>query len=86
MTDFEVKTTTQLIGEVIVNVLGVRAIEVLPSADLREDLGADDLDIVELVISLEDELEIEITDGIEQSWQTVGDIITYVQTHEKYAP
>ena len=66
------------IKDIIVEELGVNADQVTPEAKLIEDLGADSLDAVELVMAIEEEFGIEIPDEEAEKLLAVGDIITYV--------
>lgn len=66
------------ITEIIVEQLGVKAEEVTPEASFVDDLGADSLDTVELVMALEEEFGIEIPDEDAEKIQTVGDAIRYI--------
>ena len=63
----------------IVEQLGISAEEAVVAASFLDDLGADSLDIVELVMSLEEEFDIEIPDEDAEKIQTIGDAITYVK-------
>ncbi len=63
--------------------LGVSESEVVPEAKFIDDLGADSLDIVELVMALEDEYGIEIPDEDAEKIETVGDAIKYIEEHMK---
>ncbi len=67
------------ISEIIVEQLGVKSEEVVPEASFVDDLGADSLDTVELVMALEEEFGIEIPDEDAEKIQTVGDAIKYIQ-------
>lgn len=69
--------------ELIVQQLGVSESEVVPEAKFIDDLGADSLDLVELVMALEDEYGIEIPDEDAEKIVTVGDAIKYIQEHTK---
>jgi acyl carrier protein len=69
------------VKEIIVNELGVEPEKVTPDASFVEDLGADSLDTVELVMAFEEEFGIEIPDEEAEQLQTVGDAIKYVQQH-----
>lgn len=64
---------------VVVEKLGVEADQVTPEARFIEDLGADSLDIVELVMGLEDEFGLEISDEEAENIRTVGDAIKFIQ-------
>lgn len=72
-------TTIEKLTAVVVERLGVSPEEVKPEANFRNDLGADSLDVVELVMELEDEFDIEITDEAAEKLQTVGDVIAYIE-------
>jgi acyl carrier protein len=66
------------IKSIIVEQLGVSLEEVTPQASFIEDLGADSLDIVELIMGLEEEFDIEIPDEDAEKIQTVDDVIKYI--------
>ena len=66
------------IAEIIVEQLGVKPEEVVPEASFVDDLGADSLDTVELVMAFEEEFGAEIPDEDAEKLQTVGDAIKYV--------
>ncbi len=70
--------TMQKITKVIVEKLGVTEDQVKPAAAFVEDLGADSLDQVELVMALEDEFDIEIPDEDAEKLRKVSDVISYV--------
>ena len=65
----------------IVEQLGVSAEEAHLQASFTEDLGADSLDIVELVMSFEETFDIEIPDEDAEKIQTIGDVVAYLQEH-----
>jgi acyl carrier protein len=67
------------VKELIVQQLGVSESEVVPDAKFIDDLGADSLDLVELVMALEDEYGIEIPDEDAEKIVTVGDALKYIQ-------
>lgn len=69
------------VTKIIVDRLGVEETEVTPAASFKEDLGADSLDVVELVMQLEDEFEMEISDEEAEKISTVGDAVTYIESH-----
>jgi acyl carrier protein len=64
---------------IIVDQLGVSLEEVTPTASFIEDLGADSLDIVELIMALEEEYDMEIPDEDAEKIQTVDDVVKYIQ-------
>lgn len=68
------------VTKIIVDRLGVDETEVIPSANFKEDLGADSLDVVELVMQLEDEFEMEISDEDAEKIATVGDAVSYIES------
>lgn len=70
------------VKKIVVDRLGVDEADVKPEASFKEDLDADSLDIVELVMELEDEFNLEISDEDAEKIQTVGDVITYIQSHK----
>ena len=67
------------IGKIIVEQLGVNEDQVKPEAKFIEDLGADSLDTVELVMALEEEFETEIPDEDAEKLQSVGDVIQFIE-------
>jgi acyl carrier protein len=67
------------VSEIIVEQLGVSREEVIPEANFLDDLGADSLDIVELVMAMEEEFDIEIPDDDAEKIQTIGDALRYVK-------
>lgn len=67
------------VKEIIVEQLGVNADEVTLDASFVEDLGADSLDQVELVMAFEEEFKAEIPDEDAEKLKTVGDAVTYIQ-------
>ena len=73
------------VKKIIVEQLGVEADEVTPGASFTEDLGADSLDIVELVMAFEEEFGIEIPDEDAEKIQKVKDAVTYIESHAKPA-
>ncbi len=73
------KTIEQRVKDIIVEQLGVKEDQVTPDAKFIEDLGADSLDTVELVMALEEEFGNEIPDEQAEKLQSVGDVIKYVE-------
>jgi acyl carrier protein len=73
------------VKQIIVEQLGVDEAEVTPTAHFVDDLGADSLDIVELVMAFEEAFEIEIPDEDAEKIQTVKDAVEYIQAHVKPA-
>lgn len=69
------------VKEIVCEQLGVSAEEVTPEASFIEDLGADSLDIVELVMALEEEYEMEISDEDAEKIKTVRDAVDYIDKH-----
>ncbi|HYB74269.1 MAG TPA: acyl carrier protein [Candidatus Sulfotelmatobacter sp.] len=69
------------VKKIIVEQLGVEAEEVTPEAKFIEDLGADSLDTVELIMALEEEFGIEIPDEDAEKIVTVKDAIEYIKSH-----
>ena len=69
----------QKVREIVCEQLGVGEDEVTPDASFIEDLGADSLDIVELVMAMEEEFDIEIPDDDAERIQTIGDAINYLK-------
>jgi len=68
---------------IIVEQLGVDAEEVVTAASFVDDLGADSLDTVELVMALEEEFHLEISDEDAEKIGTVGDAVKYIESHLK---
>ena len=65
--------------ELIADQLGIEADEITENSKFKEDLGADSLDLFELVMALEDEYSVEIPAEDLQSMATVGDVISYLK-------
>lgn len=73
------KSIEQRVKDIIVEQLGVNADQVTAEAKFIEDLGADSLDIVELVMALEEEFGNEIPDEQAEKLLTVGDVVKYIE-------
>ena len=71
------------VKSIIADQLGVSEDEIKMESSFIEDLGADSLDIVELVMAMEEEFEIEIPDEEAENIKAVGDAINYITTHKK---
>ncbi len=69
------------VTEIIVNKLGVRPEEVTPEANFQTDLGADSLDLVELMMDFEDSFKLKISDEESSGLKTVADVIGYLKGH-----
>ncbi len=70
------------VKNVLVEQLGVEEPDVTEEASFQEDLGADSLDLVELIMELEDQFEIKISDDDAQRIQTVGQAVDYISSHQ----
>lgn len=77
------KEITEKVKQIISEQLGVEEAEVTPSASFVDDLGADSLDTVELVMALEEHFDIEIPDEDAEKIRTVQDAIDYIDKHSK---
>jgi acyl carrier protein len=73
------------VKQIIVDQLGVAPEQVTPEASFIDDLGADSLDTVELVMALEEEFDIEIPDEDAEKIQKVKDAVAYIESHAKPA-
>lgn len=71
------------IKDIIVDKLGIDEEKVTPEASFKDDLGADSLDIAELVMELEDEFDMEIPDEEAENINTVGDALNFIDKIEK---
>lgn len=78
-------STEEKVRQIIVEQLGVDEGEVTPTASFIDDLGADSLDTVELVMALEEEFSLEIPDEDAEKITSVGDAIKYIKENAKTA-
>ena len=74
-------STEERVPNIVVDLLGVDVERVVPEARFREDLEADSLDLVELIMAFEEEFGGEITDEDAQKITSVGEAIQYIDTH-----
>jgi acyl carrier protein len=77
------KPIDQKVKDIVVEQLGVNADQVVPEAKFIEDLGADSLDTVELIMALEEEFGIEVPDAEAEKLNSVGDVIRYIEENKK---
>lgn len=75
-------TTYEQVAALIVDRFGVEASSVTPEMSFMDDLGADSLDVVELVMELEDNFGIQISDDDVEDIKTVADIVKYIDSHK----
>ena len=75
--------TAAKVKEIIINELGVDPEKVTPEASFVDDLGADSLDTVELVMAFEEEFTIDIPDEDAEQMRTVGEAVAYIKKHEE---
>ena len=73
--------TFEKVKEIIVEQLGVEGDDVTMEASFIDDLGADSLDIVELIMALEEEFDLEIPDEEAEKIATVGDVVDYIKNN-----
>lgn len=71
------------IKDIVVEQLSVDEDKVTMDASITEDLGADSLDIVDLVMAIEEEFELEIPDDAVEGIKTVGDIVKYIEENQQ---
>ncbi len=67
------------VREIICKQLELEESDVTMETNIKDDLGADSLDLVDLAISLEDEFEVEVPDNILEKFETVGDIVKFIE-------
>lgn len=74
--------TFERVKKIIVDRLGVDESEVTMEASFKDDLGADSLDVVELVMELEDEFDLEISDEDAEKITKVGEVVSYIDSQK----
>ncbi|PCH48150.1 MAG: acyl carrier protein [Hyphomicrobiales bacterium] len=74
--------TSDRVKKIVIDHLGVEADKVTDKASFIDDLGADSLDTVELVMAFEEEFGVEIPDDAAETIQTVGDAVTYLDANK----
>lgn len=67
------------VQQIIVDELGVEASEVSLESSISDDLGADSLDAVELIMAIEDSFDIKVSDEVAQSFKTVQQIVSFIE-------
>jgi len=77
------KSIAEKVKDIIVEQLGVNPEQVTEKASFIEDLGADSLDTVELVMAFEEEFSVEVPDEAAEKLQTVGDVVSYIESKQK---
>ena len=70
------------VKEIIMDQLDVEEDKVTSGANIQDDLGADSLDVVDLIMSLEEEFDVEIPDEAVEGIKTVGDIVKYIEYNQ----
>lgn len=80
------KNIEDKVRNIIVEQLGVNPEQVTPTASFIEDLGADSLDTVELVMAFEEEFSVEVPDEDAEKLQTVGDVVKYIEDKSTNKP
>jgi acyl carrier protein len=70
------------VKDVLVEQLGIEESEITEEASFQEDLDADSLDLVELIMELEDQFGVKISDDDAQQIQTVGQAVDYISSHQ----
>ncbi|MFQ3670328.1 MAG: acyl carrier protein [Verrucomicrobiia bacterium] len=76
------KSIEERVKQIIVDNLSVNAEQVTPEAKFIEDLGADSLDVVELVMAFEEQFDVEVPDEDAEKLLTVGDVVKYIEDKE----
>ena len=76
-------TNEDKLKKIIVDLLGVDETDITPGTKIQEDLGADSLDVVELVMEVEEEFDLDIPDECAEKFFTVQDVLDYIAAKEK---
>lgn len=71
------------VSKIVVDRLDVKPEEVTLEAGIKEDLGADSLDVVDLIMELEEEFDLAIEDEEAEKMSTIGDVVSYIEKHAK---
>ena len=71
------------VKEILADQLDTNADEMSMETRIVDDLGADSLDVVEMLMTVEDEFEIEIPDSVIEDLKTIGDVVEYIQTNHQ---
>lgn len=69
------------VREIISNILGIESEDITMESSFMDDLGADSLDVVELIMDLQDEFNLEIPDEDAEKIRTVSDVVEYIKEH-----
>ena len=75
--------TFEKVRDIIVEQLGVEETMVTPETNMMKDLEADSLDAVEIIMAIEEEFGVEIPDDEAEGFQTVGDLVTWIDNNAK---
>lgn len=70
------------VKELVAEQLGVAEEDITESSNIQDDLGADSLDVVDLVMALEDEFEVEIPEDKVENMKTIGDIVKFIEENK----
>ena len=73
--------TIDKIKQILADTLDVNVDELSADTNIATDLGADSLDVVEILMSIEDEFEIEIPDSERENIRTIGELVEYIETN-----
>lgn len=79
----KVSATFEKVRDIIAKQLSVKVEDVKPESNIAEDLGADSLDLVEILMSLEDEFGISIPDEAIPQIKTISDVVEFIDSHKK---